>query len=134
MQAQRGVAQAKLVQLHPDFGNIVQDTEFANWVKSSKIRTQLFHQAEAYDVDAADELLSTYKQLKTVKYEAVKQVDNTLRDKTLKTVAVDTGGSGETSKKIYRRADLIQLKLRDPRAYEARQEEIDKAYQEGRIR
>lgn len=134
MQAQKGMAQAKLVQLHPDFGNIVQDNEFANWVRSSKIRTQLFNQAEAYDVDAADELLSTYKQLKAVKQENVKQVDNTLRDKTLKSVAVNTGGSGETSKKIYRRADLIQLKLRDPQAYAARQEEIDQAYQEGRIR
>ena len=134
MQAQKGMAQAKLVQLHPDFGNIVRDNEFANWVRSSKIRTQLFNLAEAYDLDAADELLSTYKQLKAVKQENVKQVDNTLRDKTLKSVAVNTGGSGETSKKIYRRADLIQLKLRDPQAYAARQEEIDQAYQEGRIR
>lgn len=112
----------------------MQDGEFQNWVKSSKVRTRLFNEAEAYDVDAADELLSTFKQLKAVKQSQVKEVDNTLRDKTLKSVSVDTGGSGENSKKIYRRADLIQLRLRDPQGFAARQEEIDRAYQEGRVR
>jgi hypothetical protein len=133
-QAQQEMARQKLVQLHPDFGNVVQDGEFQNWVKSSKVRTRLFNEAEAYDVDSADELLSTFKQLKTVKQTQVKDVDNTIRDKTLKSVAVDTGGSGETSKKVYRRADLIQLKLRDPQGFAARQDEIDRAYQEGRVR
>lgn len=133
-QVQQDLAKQKLVQLHPDFGNVVQDGEFQNWVKSSKVRTRLFNEAEAYDVDAADELLSTFKQLKAVKQSQVKEVDNTLRDKTLKSVSVDTGGSGENSKKIYRRADLIQLRLRDPQGFAARQEEIDRAYQEGRVR
>lgn len=134
IQARMGSAQAKLQQLHPDFGNIVQDNGFNSWVNSSNIRKQLYQQAEAYDVDAADELLSTYKQLKSIKQAQTQQVDNTLRDKVLKAVSVNTGGSGESSKKIYRRADLIQLKLRDPQGYAARQDEIDQAYQEGRIR
>lgn len=46
----------QLVQLHPDFQQIVPSEEFMTWVKSSKIRTQLFNQAESYDVEAAHEL------------------------------------------------------------------------------
>lgn len=131
---QREQAKQKLAQLHPDFGNIVQDSEFSEWINTSKIRKQLFNQAEAYDVDAADELLSTYKALKSVRQRQVSEVDKTARTQALKAASVDTGGSGEGSKKIYRRADLIQLKLRDPQAYAARQEEIDLAYQEDRVR
>lgn len=132
--SQREYAKQKLNQLHPDFGNVVRDGEFVNWVKASKIRTQLFNQAEAYDVDAADELLSTFKSIKSVKQKQVSEVDTSARRQAMNAASVDSGGSGETSKKVYRRADLIQLKLRDPQGYAARQDEIDKAYQEGRIR
>jgi hypothetical protein len=52
----------------------------------------------------------------------------------LKAVAVDVGGSGESSKKIYRRADLIQLQLKDPERYAALSEEIMQAYMEKRVR
>ena len=37
--------QQKLNQDHPDFGNIVQDPEFAEWVKQSPVRTQLYAKA-----------------------------------------------------------------------------------------
>lgn len=134
LNSQREYAKQKLNQLHPDFGSVVQDGEFVDWIKSSKIRTQLFNQAEAYDVDAADELLSTFKSIKSVKQRQVSEVDVTTRKQAMNAAAVDSGGSGETSKKVYRRADLIQLKLRDPQGFAARQGEIDKAYQEGRVR
>jgi hypothetical protein len=47
---------------------------------------------------------------------------------------VDTGGSGEATKKIYRRADLIRLKMTDPDRYESLQPEIMRAYTEGRVK
>ncbi len=47
---------------------------------------------------------------------------------------VDVGGSGESSKKVYRRADLIQLQLRDPDRYAALSDEIMQAYIEKRVR
>jgi len=134
MQANRMAAAQKLQQMHPDFTQVVQDVEFSNWVKSSKIRSQLYQQAEAYDVDAADELLSTFKQLNVKRSHQVTEADTQARLKSLRSASVDSGGSGESGKKVYRRADLIQLKLRDPSAYAARQDEIDLAYQEGRIR
>jgi len=53
-----------LMEKHPDVGNVMQDPEFSKWINSSKIRTNLFQHAENYDLDAADELLSTYKELR----------------------------------------------------------------------
>jgi len=78
--------------------------------------------------------LSTFKSIKSVKQKQVSEVDTSARRQAMNAASVDSGGSGETSKKVYRRADLIQLKLRDPQGYAARQDEIDKAYQDGRIR
>ena len=133
-QVQAEQSKQRLVQMHPDVGDLVKDDGFQTWVKASKVRTQLFQQANDYDLDAADELLSTYKELRNVRQRQIEAVDNTARDKTLKAVAVDTGGSGESSQKIFRRADLIRLKMRDPVKYEERMPEIMEAYRTGRVK
>jgi hypothetical protein len=133
-QVQMEQAKQKFAQLHPDAQQIIQDDGFKSWVAASRIRQNLFNQADQYDLDAANELLSTYKELKQVRQQKVVETDNTVRNQTLKAAAVETGGSGESSKKIFRRADLIRLKMRDPAAFAARQDEIDLAYQEGRVK
>jgi len=127
--------QQKLNQKHPDYVNVVQDPDFAEWVKQSPVRTSLYAKADAeFDFDSADELLSTFKQIKNIQAKQVAAVDDTARKQSLKSAAVDTGGTGESSKKIYRRTDLIQLRMRDPERYEALQPEIMAAYAEGRIK
>ena len=127
--------QQKLNQNHPDFGNIVQDPEFAEWVKQSPIRTQLYAKADGeFDYDSADELLSTYKQLKQIKTQQVATKGKETLKQNLKAVAVDTGGTGESSKRVYRRTDLIRLRMSDPDRYEALQPEIMAAYADGRVR
>ena len=127
--------QQKLNQNHPDFGNIVQDPAFAEWVKQSPIRTQLYAKADAeFDYDSANELLSTYKQLKQIKTQEVADKGKETLKQNLKAVAVDTGGTGESSKRVYRRADLIRLRMSDPERYEALEPEIMKAYADGRVR
>lgn len=133
-QAQTEQAKRTLNQIHPDVQQIVADEDFRNWIAGSKVRQQLFQQADNYDLDAANELLSTYKELRSVKQQREAAVDNTARDATLKQVAVDTGGSGESGRKVYRRADLIRLKMRDPQKYSSMQDEIMAAYSEGRIK
>ena len=127
--------QQRLAQEHPDFGDIAKDQEFANWVKSSPVRLKLFQEADAgYDFDSANELISTYKQLRSVKNKQASDEGEATRKQNLKAIAVDVGGSGESSKKIYRRADLIQLQLKDPERYAALSEEIMQAYMEKRVR
>jgi len=131
----RAQIQQRLAQEHPDFGDIAKEQDFANWVKSSPIRIKIFEQADSgYDFDSANELLSTYKQLRSVKQKQTSDDGEVTRKQNLKAVGVDVGGSGESSKKVYRRADLIRLKMQDPNRYDALSDEIMAAYQEGRVR
>jgi len=127
--------QQKLASEHPDFGQIVQDPDFANWVKSSPVRIGLYAKADGeFDYDSANELLSTYKQLKGVKAKQTNEAGETQRKSNLKAATVDVGGSGESGKRVYRRADLIRLKMTDPNRYDALSDEIMQAYQEGRVK
>ena len=127
--------QQKLAQEHPDFGQIVQDPDFANWVKSSPVRIGLYAKADGeFDYDSANELLSTYKQLRGVKAKQTSEAGETQRKSNLKAATVDVGGSGESGKRVYRRADLIRLKMTDPNRYDALSDEIMAAYAEGRVK
>jgi len=135
LEMKRAQIQQRLAQEHPDFGEIAKDQDFANWVKSSPVRIRIFEQADSgYDFDSANELLSTYKQLRSVKQKQSSDDGEVTRKQNLKAVGVDIGGSGESSKKVYRRADLIRLKMQDPNRYDALSDEIMQAYQEGRVR
>ena len=127
--------QQKLAAEHPDFGQIVQDQDFTNWVKSSPIRIGLYAKADGeYDYDSANELLSTYKQLKGVKAKQTSDAGEAQRKTNLKAASVDVGGTGESGKRVYRRADLIRLKMQDPNRYDALSDEIMSAYAEGRVK
>lgn len=127
--------QQKLAKEHPDFVEIVQDQEFANWVKSSPVRIGLYAKADGeYDFDSANELLSTYKALRGVKTKQTEAAGEATRKQNLKAAQVDVGGTGESSKRVYRRADLIRLRMTDPARYEALSDEIMTAYAEGRVK
>ena len=127
--------QQKLTQEHPDYSQVVNDSEFQTWVKSSPVRLGLYARADGdFDYDSANELLSTFKQLRGIKAKDSEQASNAVRTKSMKAAQVDVGGSGESSKRVYRRADLIRLKMTDPNRYEVLSDEIMQAYAEGRVR
>lgn len=135
LQAQREQAMQKLVQAHPDALQLSQDQEFLGWVNGSNVRKRLFQEANTrWDFDSANELLGTYKQLHAKRAQQISEVEKTARSTTLKAASVDTGGTGENSKKVYRRADLINLRIRDPQKYDAMRPDIELAYSEGRVR
>ena len=124
---------------HPDFATIAQDAGFQDWVKSSAIRLNLFAKADAeFDFESADELLSTYKELKQIKQQNQVQqsanVESKAQEQAMKAATVDVGGAGETSRKVYRRADLIKLRMTDPDRYMQMSDEIMQAYSEGRVK
>ena len=127
---------ATLQAKHPDMQTILSDPKFAEWIKASKIRTQLFVAADQqYDADSADELFTLWKERKTVAQQTA-QVEKQARKQTLK--AANTGnarGTGEgTRKKVYRRSDIIKLMKTDPERYQALSDEILQAYAEGRVK
>ena len=136
-QQQAEASKVKLEQAHPDFMDIVQDTGFQNWVQSSKFRTDLFQQADAYNYDAADELLTHWKERSMIdKTAEVQEQQKATRKKALKTGKSESKVSSESTagKKTYRRADLIRLKTQDPQRYADLADEIYAAYAEGRVK
>jgi hypothetical protein len=124
---------------HPDFATIASDSGFQDWVKASAIRLNLFAKADAeFDFESADELLSTYKELKQIKQQTqnvqTAAVENKAQEQAMRAATVDVGGAGETSRKVYRRADLIKLRMTDPDRYMQLSDEIMQAYAEGRVK
>ena len=143
VQAQRAALDS-IEKTHPDFVSVAQSEDFQQWVAGSKARQRLYNDANNYDVDSALELLDNYKSLRGLKQqkeetskaadEALKKTDSEGRSKALKAAAVQQGGTGETGKPVYRRADLIRLRMQDPSRYESMADEILNAYAEGRVR
>jgi hypothetical protein len=127
--------QQKLTQQHPDFVQVANDQGFVDWVKQSPVRLGLYAKADGeFDYDSANELLTTYKELKGVKARQTDESSRQVRSQALKAATVDTGGTGESGKRVYRRADLIRLKMTDPNRYDALSDEIMQAYADGRVK
>ena len=136
VQMQQSQTLSALQQKHPDLKEIAVSPEFQKWIMGSKVRQQLYEQANnQYNYDAADELFSTWKEIRNVTKQTV-EVERKERKQALN--AASTGGaSGSTeapSKKIYRRADIIELMRTDPKRYQAMSNEIMQAYRENRVR
>jgi hypothetical protein len=122
-QYKASTALSELQRKHPDMQQILQDANFAEWIKASNVRTKLFVAADQqYDSEAADELFSF--------------VEEQSRKQAVKAASTgNASGSTESApKKIYRRADIINLMRNDPDRYAALQPEIMKAYAEKRVR
>ena len=135
-QYRQSTALSKLQSKHPDMQDILQNDKFVNWIKDSKIRQQLFAQADTqYDYDAADELFSLWKERQQVVQQTAKN-EQKERKRAVKSASTGNArGSGEQrAKKVYRRADIIKLMRTDPDRYQALSDEIMQAYSEGRVR
>lgn len=128
---------AQLKTAHPDMDNVLKDEGFKEWVRSSPIRRELFQQADAkYDFEAANELITLYKERQGVVAQTAK-VEKQHQKNEVKRASTGTARSnpeGATSKKIYRRRDIIELMNSDPKRYEALLPEIMKAYEEKRVK
>jgi len=131
----RSAAQAELQRKHPDMADILGDSAFIDWVKDSSFRTRLLQEADRnFDFEAADEIFSLWKDRKSLVTQTA-AVEKKARSSAAK--AASTGGasgSGEKSRKVFRRADIIKLMRDDPNRYHALSDEIMQAYAEGRVK
>tara|TARA_R110002126_G_scaffold272688_2_gene416870 strand:- start:2430 stop:3233 length:804 start_codon:yes stop_codon:yes gene_type:complete len=121
---------------HPDFATIVSDAKFLEWASSSKMRTELFQRADQnFEFDAADELLSQWKERQNIVKETA-EMQKTDRKRQLKSASTgaNTGSGERSSRKVYRRADIIKLMQTDPDRYQELAPEIREAYAEGRVK
>jgi len=128
-------ARGRFEEKHPDWTDVVKDQDFRNWVNSSQIRQSMFAAADQqYNYEVGDELFTLYKETRQAKAQESKQNrDNRIKGD-LKDAATETGISGTRSAKIYKRADLVNLRVYNPEKWEANEEEFRKAYAEGRVR
>lgn len=119
---------------HPDYETIIKDNNFLDWIEKSQVRTELLQRADKYDYNAADELLSNWKEIKGV-VEKTQSLNE--KDRKLQVKAASTGGKGSgepMSRKIYRRSEIVNLMINDPQRYQANVDVFDKAYAEGRVK
>jgi len=132
----RSSAMSQLQARHPDMENIVKDPKFVEWIKASKIRTQLFAQADRnYDYEAADELFTTWKERQGAVAQTVADEKGSRKQAINKASTGSVKGNGEQrSKKVYRRSDIIKLMKEDPKRYLDLSDEIHRAYAENRVR
>lgn len=134
-QARRAASLTLVKNKHPDMEGIIKDPSFAEWIQSSKIRTQLFLMADQqYDADAADELFSLWKDRQQV-VQNTATVEKAARKDALRSASTGNARASaeQRARKKFRRADIIKLMNTDPARYEALQPEIMQAYAEGRV-
>lgn len=140
-QMESQMAQDRFMQKHPDFMTLGQDPDFLGWAQATPTRNAVAQQAASGDWTAADALLSEYKSgSEKPQQQALPLEDNAQADlEAAKQVSLESaaqGGGEGTTGKVYRRADLIQLKIERPDVYgdPAFQDEILKAYRDGRVK
>lgn len=120
---------------HDDWQDVMQSTDFVEWVSASPIRQKMLVEADKnYDYDLADEVFSLYKEIRGKAVSDAKGKAEASRKDKMRKATGERSNSGTTAKKVYRRKDLIRMKIQDPQRYAAMEPDILKAYQEGRVR
>jgi len=134
-QQARNKGKANFEERHPDSQELLQDPNFLAHIKGNAVRTRMFQEAHAnFDYETADALFSEYKELHGAQKEEAQEKATQKRTKKLKAAKTETGSTGAKSTKVYRRADLINLRMNDPDRYDAMSDEITRAYAEGRVK
>lgn len=134
--AKKAASQAELLRRHPDAYDLISSHEFIEYATATPTRRALLKQADSnMDVDAADELFSSYKERKSLVSQTV-QSEKQARSSSVQ--AASTGSSRTSSEqtstqKKYRRADIIKLMREDPDRYASLAGEIRRAYAEKRV-
>lgn len=136
-QAQMHMEQSRrqLLETHPDADDIVASAAFMSWAQERPSRMSLLQQAHVNgDADVASDLIDMYKATKMAANEEAQVEQKAKAKASLKKAAVEEGGRKVERKKVYKRSELIELKVRDPQRYAEMAPEINRAYAEGRVK
>ena len=128
---------ATLQQRHPDLQDVVGSEKFKGWVQASSARMARYQRADQMgDVEEADDLISTFKQLNQVEAKTKEASKKAQKQavRSASTGAVRGNSDVQGSRRVYRRADIRELMRTNPQRYEDLQDEIMRAYAEGRVR
>lgn len=119
----------------PTYANDLTDAKFLNWVQKTGTRQSLAGRAANGDYFAADELFTLYNEAKPETNGGASNLDAARKASLAKgggSAVADTTGSG---KKIYKREDLIDMRIKNREEFDRRFEtEFFPAYREGRVK
>lgn len=131
-------AQAKardaLMKAHSDADDVTASPEFNRWLSEDTDRmVTLANAAKSNKAGPAIDLITAFKATRQATNEQAIDERNAKAEADLKKAAVETGGTGQKSKKKYKRSELIHMKIHDPAQYQARYDEFMQAYAEKRV-
>lgn len=133
--------QREFAEKHPDAGQIANDPKFVEWVSKSPTRLRAARAAYEGEFGSGSDLLDEWKALSTdTSIEDSGTVEEDANLEAARKAGTISAGSTQTTDapkgKVYRRLDLIRLKIEDPEAYAdpGFQQEIVAAYNEGRVK
>ena len=123
---------------YPNWQETVKDSNFQKFIGDSPTRQEMFRKADAdYRSDLAIELFDWYSktEMSGKTQEAVAEERSKIEN-AMKKTSSESRSSGDSvgGKKVYRRADLINLQITDPNRYASLSDEIHSAYAEGRVK
>lgn len=137
---------AEFARKHGDVSVYGNDPDFIQFINATQYRMNRASQAANGDYEAADELLSEFKDLQSRRNpkptkETIEEVHDpevtSHLEAARKAGLENSGNSGsKPSGKVYSRAALMRLRLEKPDMYydDAFQAEITRAYEEGRVK
>jgi hypothetical protein len=120
---------------HPDWNEVNNDPQFKQWVLESPTRQKMYAAADAnYNYEVGDELFSTWKQLHQASSKKAGDDRKSRIQDGLRAASTETGLGTAPRQKIYRREDLINMRIMNPEKYAAIEPDVRQAYAEGRVR
>lgn len=129
------IARNALLAKHEDADAVVASPEFLNWAQESAGRLRMLQDAHnGNDAALAGDLIDTFKATRQAATDIAIDERDAIAAGALQKASVTTGSVPADTKKVYRRSELIDLKIRDPQRYTAMSQEITKAYAEGRVK
>jgi len=119
----------KFKQSYPDFDSVTSSPEFMSWVAGSEYRSNLYNKnVQGVDLVAASELMQGWKD------NAPAPVNEEKRQQDLKAGAMEKGASsGGSRKKMWSRAYIREMRIKEPMKYKQHYDEIMAAYAEDRV-
>ncbi len=132
---ENSMAQERFHQKHAGASELIASPEFAAWITASPMRSQYAELARGGDYQAAEWLVDDYKATSPAPTGAAPL--QAAREAGLSSPTTSSDAANERDgKTIYRRADLVQLKLERPDVYSDPQFQIEilAAYREGRVK
>jgi len=134
---EKNLAEQDFTARHPKWREHAVDTNFTTWIQSSRMRTNLYNRANAFDYSSANDLFDMWDEYTSLISDATnaeKEIQKDKKNKALKDATSESTSTDGASKKVLRRSDLIRMKMYEPEEYASRQDEILKAYAEGRVK